>query len=131
MSNAEEHDNEIVISVGNPEKIPGNPESYRKMANEFEDASCAIDSLGELIKNVNFDRMEGSLPEGIGAAAMPECYVELPGNREGGLHHPQSIFKDLRVSCGNFGVHRLACSSGTPGWSDVWPPTRFSIEFDS
>ena len=46
MSNAEEHDNEIVIRVGNPERTPGNPESYRKMANEFEDAGCALDSLG-------------------------------------------------------------------------------------
>ena len=32
MSNAEEHDNEIVIRIGNPEITPGNPESYRKMA---------------------------------------------------------------------------------------------------
>ena len=66
MSNVEGQDNEIVISVGNPERIPGNPESYRKMANEFEDASCALDSLGELIKNVNFDRLEECTPEGIG-----------------------------------------------------------------
>jgi hypothetical protein len=66
MSNAEEHDNKIVIRVGNPEKIPGNPESYRKMANEFEGAGCALDALGELIKNVDFDRMEESTPEGIG-----------------------------------------------------------------
>lgn len=66
MSNAEEHDNEIIIRVGNPERTPGNPESYRKMANEFEDASCALDSLGELIKNVNFDRLEEFTTEGIG-----------------------------------------------------------------
>ena len=59
MSNAEEHDNEIVIRIGNPER-------YRKMANEFEDAGCALDALGELIKNVNFDQMEESTPEGIG-----------------------------------------------------------------
>ena len=37
MSIVENQDNEIVISAGYPEKIPGNPESYRKMANEFED----------------------------------------------------------------------------------------------
>ena len=66
MSNAEEHDYEIVIRVGNPERTPGNPGSYRKMANEFEDAGCALDALGELIKNVNFDQMEESTPEGIG-----------------------------------------------------------------
>lgn len=66
MSNAEEHDNEIVIRTGNRERIPGNPESYRKMANEFEDAGCALDALGELIKNVNFDRLEEFTPQGIG-----------------------------------------------------------------
>lgn len=66
MSNAEEHDNEVVISVGYPEKIPGNPESYRKMANEFEDASCALDSLGELIKKVDCDQLEEFTLDGIG-----------------------------------------------------------------
>lgn len=65
MSNQEIDNDEIVI-VGHPEKIPGNPESYRKIAHEFEEASCALDSLGELIKNVNFDRMEEFTPEGIG-----------------------------------------------------------------
>lgn len=45
MSNAEEHDNEIVIRIGDPEITSGNPESYRKMANEFEDAGCALGKL--------------------------------------------------------------------------------------
>lgn len=66
MSNAEEQDNEIVIRAGNRERIPGNPESYRKMANEFEDASCALDSLGELIKKVDCDQLEEFTLEGIG-----------------------------------------------------------------
>lgn len=65
MSNQESNNDEIVI-VGHPERIPGNPETYRKMADEFEDASCALDSLGELIKNVNFDQLEEFAPEGIG-----------------------------------------------------------------
>ena len=66
MSNVENQDNKIVISTGYPEKIPGNPESYRKMANEFEDASCALDSLGELIKHTDYDRLEDVTFEGIG-----------------------------------------------------------------
>ena len=59
MSNAEEHDNEIVIRIGNPER-------YRKMANEFEDASSAIASLGELMRVVDRDRLEEFTIEGIG-----------------------------------------------------------------
>jgi hypothetical protein len=74
MSNVEEQDNKIVISTGYPEKIPGNPESYRKMANEFEDASCALDSLGELIKNADYDRLEDTTLEGIG------CLLKILGN---------------------------------------------------
>jgi len=66
MSNAEDQDDKVVISVGNPERVPGNPESYRKMANEFEDASCAISSLGELMKRVDCDRLEECTFEGIG-----------------------------------------------------------------
>lgn len=65
MSNQEIDNDEIVI-VGHPEKIPGNPESYRKIANEFEDASCAIDSLGELIKKVDCNQLEEFTLEGIG-----------------------------------------------------------------
>ena len=65
MSN-QESKNDEAVTVGHLEKIPGNPESYRKMANEFEDASCALESLGELIKNVNFDQLEEFTHEGIG-----------------------------------------------------------------
>ena len=65
MSNQESKNDEAVI-VGRPEKIPGHPESYRKMANEFEDASCALASLGELIKRVDDDRLEEFTFNGIG-----------------------------------------------------------------
>jgi len=65
MSNQESKNDEAVI-VGYPEKIPGNPESYRKFANEFEDVSCALASLGELIKRADEDRLEEFTFSGIG-----------------------------------------------------------------
>ncbi|MDV6347318.1 hypothetical protein R2083_07295 [Nitrosomonas sp. Is35] len=66
MRNQEINNDEVVI-VRYPEKIPGNPESYRKMANEFEDASSALASLGELMRVVDRDRLEEYTIQGIGS----------------------------------------------------------------
>lgn len=104
MSNQESNNNEVII-VGRPENIPGNPESYRKMANEFEDASCALDSLGELIKNVNFDRLEEFTPEGIGILLkmlgnqlMRNCFEALDMVTEAKKQHEPNQSPDLSKS---------------------------------
>ena len=83
MSNQESKNNEAVI-VGHPEKIPGHPDSYHKMANEFEDVSCALASLGELIKRADEDRLEeftfngiGFLLDILGKHLMDNCFEAL------------------------------------------------------
>lgn len=83
MSNQESKNDEVVI-VGHPEKIPGNPESYHKMANEFEDVSCALASLGELIKRADEDQLEeftfsgiGFLLDILGKHLMNNCFEAL------------------------------------------------------
>lgn len=88
MSNPESKSDEVII-VGHPEKIPGHPESYRKMANEFEDVSCALASLGELIKSADEDRLEeftfsgiGFLLDILGKHLMNNCFEALDMSSE-------------------------------------------------
>lgn len=83
MINQESKNDEAVI-VGHPEKIPGHPDSYHKMANEFEDVSCALASLGELIKRADDDQLEeftfngiGFLLDILGKHLMNNCFEAL------------------------------------------------------
>lgn len=65
MSNPEIKDDEFVI-YGCPERTAGTPESYRKFANSFEDASCALAALGDLMINAQRERLSEHTFEGIG-----------------------------------------------------------------
>ncbi|MDR4653444.1 MAG: hypothetical protein MRJ52_13805 [Nitrosomonas sp.] len=65
MSNPEIKDDESVI-YGCPERTAGTPESYRKFANSFEDASCALAALGDLMINAQRERLSEHTFEGIG-----------------------------------------------------------------
>lgn len=65
MNNPEIKDDESVI-YGCPERTAGTPESYRKFANSFEDASCALAALGDLMINAQRERLSEHTFEGIG-----------------------------------------------------------------
>lgn len=72
MSNQKTNKDATVI-LGHSEKIFVDPESYRKIATEFEGASCAISSLGALIKTANTNQLDECTFEGIG------CLLQILG----------------------------------------------------
>ena len=65
MSNPEIKDDQFVI-FGDPERTPGTPESYRKLADSFEDAGCALAALGDLMIRANQERLSEDTFQGIG-----------------------------------------------------------------
>lgn len=83
MNNPEIKNDESVI-YGDPERTAGTPESYRKFANSFEDAGCALAALGDLMiqadqRWLSEDTFEGvgRLLNMLGDKLMQDCFDAL------------------------------------------------------
>lgn len=66
MSNNDHQTDNIVHVKYPPESIPGTPESYHKISRDFEYASNALCSLGELMIGIRYDDLEEHTVEGLG-----------------------------------------------------------------
>ncbi|MCP5275056.1 MAG: hypothetical protein H6936_09440 [Burkholderiales bacterium] len=60
------HSDEEIEIVQDYEKIPGTPENYHKLANNFEDSGNALAALGDLMINSDQESLSEFTFKGIG-----------------------------------------------------------------
>ena len=60
------HSDEEIEIVQDYEKIPGTRDSYRKLANSFEDSSNALAALGDLMISAEKERLSEHTFDGVG-----------------------------------------------------------------